>query len=181
MGTRAVWTAAGTTLLVAACGYASSGRLHSPSVLAHGGSELCPDGPVDPYANGLPSSTARRCSYDDAIGVGVTRLGGRVSGASEGGRLGPGLGELEVTVHRVEDPADAPGAGATVARTVTDLQGSFHVSAVLPPATYDVAVRERGGAPPLTTMRLDLSGGRPRRLENLRAVAPVDVAPAPRG
>ena len=169
--------AAGTTLLLlAACAGNSSVSLLAPTTPSHGRSDLCPDGPVDPYANGLQSSTARRCSFDDAIGEGPTRLGGRVTGEVEGGLLGPGLADMYVSVHQVEHAGKTPGSGKVMARTVTDAQGTFHLSAVLPPSTYDVVVRAGEGGAPLAHQRLELEGDRPRRLEDLRLVVARDRA-----
>ena len=99
-----------------------------------------------------------------------------MTGEQPGGLVGPGLADMVVVVHRV-GPGGAPASGEPVARARTDAQGQFHLSAILPPGRYDVAVHATPEGPALTSQRIDLEGVRPRRLEDLHLVVPAIGAP----
>jgi hypothetical protein len=80
---------------------------------------------------------------------------------------------MVVTVHRVRDPARQAGSGETIAKTTTDAQGSFHLSAILPPSQYDVVVRDPADGQVLTFRRIRLEGVDPRTLEDLQLTLPA--------
>jgi len=146
-----------------------------PTQPAAGRSPLCPEAPVG--VAGSPD--VRRCSYEDAVGAGATRLSGRVEAASPMAGTGPGLEGIVVTVHVVDDPVRAAGFGRTVARARTDAQGRFSLSAVLPPGTYDVAARTSPEGPVLAVRRLRLDGKGVRTVDDLLLVVPLgETAPA---
>jgi hypothetical protein len=145
-----------------------------PGTVAAGRPATCGPGPVDPYGSGMMTSDARRCTYEDAIGDGPTRLGGHVRFESEGGLPGAGapLTEIEVTVRPVEGPGQAPGTGRRVAHARTDAQGAFHLSAVLRAGLYDVVAQGADGVP-LASVRIELEGDRARRVEDLVISVPL--------
>ena len=122
------------------------------------------------------SPDVRRCSYEDAVGAGATRLSGRVEAASPVAATGPGIEGILVTIHVVDDPARAAGFGRTVARARTDAQGRFSLSAVLPPGTYDVVARTSPEGPALAVRRLRLDGKRVRTVDDLLLVVPLGEA-----
>jgi hypothetical protein len=134
---------------------------------------MCPANITDPNPNGTPSPVQTRCAYEDSAGGGITKLGGKVYVEGSRGGLGTGAPNMIVTVHRVRDPARKPGSGEQVARTTTDAQGGFHLSALLPPAQYDVVVRDPANDRVLVFRRIRLEGVDPRTLESIQLTIPA--------
>ena len=151
----------------AACG-GGRARVVVPTQPAAGRSPLCPEAPVG--IDGSPD--VRRCSYEDAIGRGATRLAGRVVLEGPVAGTGRGVPDLVVTIHAAGDPSRAAGYGKIVGRARTDAQGRFSLSIVLPPGRYDLVARRDPEGAPLAVRRIDLEGAGTRRLDDLLLTIP---------
>jgi hypothetical protein len=147
-----------------ACGQRRPMKLELANRPAAGRPATCPDDAVDVFGDGTPSPMDARCSYDDAFGEGLSRVRGKVLGEGESGALPQPLAGVEVTVHRLEGGTiDRP-----VARAITDAQGAFTFSAILPAGEYALVVP--GGAHRTITV----GGAGARVVDDVVLVVPVD-------
>ncbi|RMG97390.1 MAG: carboxypeptidase regulatory-like domain-containing protein [Deltaproteobacteria bacterium] len=146
-----------------------------PTQPSAGRSPLCPDRPV-----GLDASPdLRRCSYDDAVGQGATKLSGRVVVDGAPGGIGEGIADLAITIHRVDDPTRAAGHGPRVARARTDAQGRFSLAVVLPPGSYDVVARQDLEGAALAVRRIVVTGKGVREISDVMLAIPAPTPPEP--
>jgi hypothetical protein len=149
----------------------------------------CPDGATDVFGDGTPSPMDARCSYDDALGEGLTQVRGKVLAESDTGPLPTAVEGAVVTVHPFADEAGGSGRlQPAVARAITDAQGSFSLSAMLRAGTYVFAVD--GSAQRTIELSDDRDvraqgsathGSGARSLDDVRIVLPADprLSPTP--
>jgi hypothetical protein len=92
--------------------------------------------------NGVPTPGQIRCSYEDGIGLGSTRLSGSVYGEGGQGFAGVPLEGVVISVHRAKS---GRGLGDVVGRAMSDPQGHYSMSAMLPGGEYIVVARDSEG------------------------------------
>jgi hypothetical protein len=158
--------------LVLAC--SDKGKASFLTTPAYGRPSTCPEGAADPYGDGTPSSLQAKCSFENAAGESITRLGGQVLALGTSGSPGTGVPGIRVTVHRVEGAPNPRSPGKAVGHATTDAQGSYHMSAILPAGDYLVVVRAEEDGEPLAHRKITLTGRRDRTVEDVVLWLPVD-------
>jgi len=162
----------GLSVLLLACSEQASVRVLTTP--AYGRPSTCPEGAIDPHGDGTPSAMQARCSYDNAAGQSMTRLGGQVLAEGDSGSPGIGVAGMRVTVHRVRGAPNPRSPGDVVGHATTDTQGSFHLGAILPSGNYLVMVRAEEGGEPLAHRQITLTGKRDRDVEDVILWLPRD-------
>jgi hypothetical protein len=115
-----------------------------------------------------------KCSFENAAGESMTRLGGQVLALGTSGSPGTGVPGMQVTVHRVKGAPNPRSPGEAVGHATTDAQGSYHLSAILPDGDYLVVVRANEDGEPLAHRKITLTGKRDRSVEDVVLWLPVD-------
>jgi hypothetical protein len=158
-------------LMLASLAGCSRGGVHVLAQPSQGRAASCPPAPVA-VGDGLGGGDAIRCSYDDALGSGVTSISGQVR-ADDGG-LGVAMEGVEVAIYAAGPPGDADGAGPPLGSARTDPQGGFRFSAILEAGDYVLVATDPGGGGSLAFHPVSMGDDLRRELEGLVVLVPVD-------
>lgn len=170
--TRGVWLAA--LVLVACTGVRANSHVRYPREVTYGKTTTCPDVRMMPLRDGGVSTDAARCSFSDFNGSKVTHLAGKVLAEAGPASPGTGVGEVQVTVHRVDGRAFVIAApGPAIARSMTDAQGNYSVRGVFEPGDVAILVSEPTGEP-LAARVVRVEKTAAGSLKGLMVVIPLD-------
>lgn len=147
-----------------------------PHQEAHGRTMTCPEVRLPPLRDGGVSPDAARCSFADAQGSRVVRVGGKVVTESEDtSEPGLGVADVEVGIHRLAGVSlNLDNPGPKIAQARTDAQGRFSVSGTFPPGNYAAIARQPQDQRLLAYRMFVVSDSATGRIDGVMITIPLD-------